>query len=99
MVVRCSLSFHDTLHALLLLCLPVTADSLEGRGFQLKYLEFWVRNSEPYLNKETIGSPEFQGYPRKYMIWSQTPVVTLNTFHIAFRSVAFQTLQAVGFHF
>ncbi len=51
------------------------------------------------LYKETVGSPEFPGYPRKYMTWSKTPVVTLNTFHDVFRSVAFQTLQAVDFHF
>ena len=49
--------------------------------------------------KETDGSPEFPDYPCEYMIWSQTPVVTLNTFHNVFRSVAFQSLQTVGFHF
>ena len=28
------------------------------------------------LYKETIGSPEFPGYPCKHMTWSKTPVVT-----------------------
>ena len=51
------------------------------------------------LYKETIGSPEFPGYPRKHMTWSKTPEVTLNTFHDVFRSVAFQCIQTVGFRF
>jgi hypothetical protein len=59
----------------------------------------FYRILRPYLNKETIGSPEFPGYPRKYMTWSQTPVVTLSTFHDVFRSAAFQKIHPVGFHF
>ena len=51
----------------------------------------------PIHYKETVGSPEFPGYPREYMTWSQTPVVTLNTRLNAFRSAAFQYIQTVGF--
>ena len=32
------------------------------------------------------------------MTWSQTPVVTLNTFHDVFRSAAFQKIHPVGFY-
>jgi hypothetical protein len=57
----------------------------------------WVRPSHNrFSGKETIGSPEFPGYPRQYMIGSQTPVVTLNTCLDAFRSAAFQLLHTVG---
>jgi len=69
-----------------------------GRGFPVNAWSF-LKGTPTLLYKETIGSPEFPGYPRKHMTWSKTPVVTLNTFLNAFRSIAFQTLQAVGFHF
>ena len=71
---------------------------VHGRDFPVNAWSF-LQVTPTLLCRETIGSPEFPGYPRKYMIWSKTPVVTLNTFHNAFRPVAFQTLQAVGFHF
>ena len=58
----------------------------------------WLRPSQHRcFGKETIGSPEFPGYPHEYMTWSQTPVVTLNTCLDAFRSTAFQLLHTVGF--
>ena len=52
---------------------------------------------EPYLYRETFGSPEFPGYPREYMTWSKTPVVTPNARPNAFTSAAFQLLHTVGF--
>ncbi len=67
------------------------------RGFPVNAWSF--RKVTPTLSyKETIGSPEFPGYPYKHMTWSQTPVVTLNTFHNVFRSTAFQKMHPVGFH-
>ena len=47
--------------------------------------------------KETFGSPKFPSYPYKHMHWSKTPVASLNTHHSAFRTVAFQHVEAVGF--
>ena len=49
--------------------------------------------------KETVGSPEFPGYPCEYMPRSQTPVVVscMLVFN-AYRTAAFQRIQTVGFH-
>ena len=71
---------------------------VHGRGFPVNAWSF-LQVTPTLLCRETIGPPEFPGYPRKYMIWSKTPVVTLNTFHDVFWSVAFQCIQTVGFHF
>ena len=40
---------------------------------------------------------EFPSYPCEQMLWSKTPVESLNTHHSAFRTAAFQHNETVGF--
>ena len=84
------------MHTLLLLCSFAGLD--EGRGFltsNTRNLAYGIPYR--YMCTETIGSPEFPGYPFENMPWSKTPVVSLNSCHIEFRTAAFRLLKNVGF--
>lgn len=97
MVVRCSLSSHDTLSCPWI-CASIVANGLIGKRTARRCLEYLVKVAPiPCFDRETFGSPEFPGYPYEQMTRSQTPVVTLNTCLSAFRSAAFQKIQSVGF--
>jgi hypothetical protein len=61
-------------------------------------------SSQPFLCRETCGSPKFPDCPREHMTWSQTPVETrmlatpgLFSLLNASGSAAFRPLNGVGF--
>ena len=68
-------------------------------GHSARSLDTPVHLSFRLSCKETVGSPEFPGYPCEYMPRSQTPVVVscMLVFN-AYRTAAFQRIQTVGFH-
>jgi hypothetical protein len=77
-VVRCSLSFHDTL------CCPdfrvpfVASGLTAEQDFSTGAWCLWVRRIQYlFLAGKPIGPPEFPGSPLEQMTRSQTPVVTL----------------------
>jgi len=95
-VVRFSLSFPDTLPSpSFVVCVSAFADSPQRRGLLRDAgISPPGRTSSSYLSslrRETDGSLKFPDYPRKYMPWSQTPVVSrILAIFVAFGTAAFR---------